>query len=333
MAGDFEVNTRVQGEVGSVQNELIYTFDAPDGARLVLEVSNDRASVGSLTVELRTAGERITFVRVQAGGSEVFPLTLSHDAGGQYEVIVSGGPGAFEFIVQASAQDDAGTGRDAGDEFNTALEISGGQLITGHLAGLDLGDAFLLDLVDAPMLVLSASAERGSQRSPAFELQHLGESLDFFRVNPAAEHTVELLFGNEDDVLELYVTEGPAEYTFTAELTPQQDGAQDGDAPGDLPNARALESIESFTGQVGDRDEADYFLFDAPADQFSVKVDVTTTSVRALGVAVLGPDGVRIDFFRVQPGATGSVDLEGIQGETFRLVFTEGRATYQVSIS
>ena len=124
-----------------------------------------------------------------------------------------------------------------------------------------------------------------------------------------------------------------AEYSFTAELTAQQDGAQDGDASSDLPNARVLDSIESFSGQVGDRDQADYFLFDAPADQFTIEVDVTTTSVRALGVEVLGPDGVRIDFFRVQPGATESIDLEGTQGETFRLVFTEGRATYQVSIS
>jgi len=299
----------------------------------MLEVANDRASVSAVGVELRTAGERFTFLRVPPGGSEAFPLTLSHDAGGQYEVIISEGPGAFEFTVQSSAQDDAGAGLDAGDEFTTALEISSGKLITGHLAGLDQGDTYLVDLADAPMLVLTASAERGSQRAPAFDLQHRGDRLEFFRVNPAGEQTFEVLFGDEDDLLELYVTEGPAEYAFIAELTPQQDGAQAGDAPTDLPNARVLESIESFSGQVGDRDLADYFLFEAPADEFSVTVDVAATSARSLGVDLLGPDGVRIDFFRVQPGATGSVDVEGIQGDTFRLIFTEGRATYQVSIS
>ncbi len=333
MAGDIDVNTRVQGEVGSAQAELIYTFEAPAGARLEIQASNDRASVAGFSVELLSAGRHLTFFRVSPGGSESVPLTLSHEDGGEYELIIGEGPASFDFVVQASPQNDAGQGRDAGADFATALEIESGQTVAGHLGGLDGADSYVLDLVDAPLMRLTTTAERGSQQGVAFDLQILGERLDFFRVSPAAQETIEILFGDDDDLLEFYVTEGPVDYGFTAELIPQRDGGQNGDAPSELAEARVLGVIDSFLGQVGDRDTSDYYLFEAPADAFTLTVDVTARSTARLGVDLLGPDGVRIEFFRVQPGASNSIEVEGVEGETYRLILTEGRADYEVTIS
>ena len=69
-----------------------------------------------------------------------------------------------------------------------------------------------------------------------------------------------------------------------------------------------------------------------PSDEFTLTVEVTPRSAQQLGVDVLGPDGTRIEFFRVEPGAGGSVTIEGNAGDTFRLIMTESRATYSVTI-
>jgi len=332
--GTLELNDPISTEVGSEEPELIYTFDAPPGAKLEIQVANDRASVSGVGVDFRSAGDRITFFRVPPGGTDSFPLSLGSEDGGEYELVITEGPAAFDLVVAAEGQDDAGQGGDAGPDFDTAFEISSGQLVAGHLAGFDSIDSYVIDLGEAPTLVITAAVERGSDSGAAFDLQLLGDRLHFFRVNPAADDSFELRFGVEDELLELFVTEGPAEYEFTVELVPQRDGGQDGDAGTDLADARSLGSVDSFTGQVGDRDGADYYTFEAPADEFTVTVDVTAQSPRAVGVDVQGPDGNRIEFFRVQPGATGSADVvvDGGEGETFRLVMTEGRGDYEVTI-
>lgn len=332
VAGAIELNDPGQAEIGSEQSELIYTFDAPAGARLVVQIDNDRASVAGVGIEVRSVGDRLEFFRVSPGATETYELSLSAEDAGQYEMIVTEGPAAFDFVVQATSQDDAGQGVDAGGDFGTALEIAGGQTVTGHLADLDGTDVYVIDVTGAPTLVFTSSVERESAAAAGFEFRLGGERVDFFRVQPAAEDTFDLRFGAGDELLEIYLTEGAADYEFTAELIPQQDGGQSGDAPGDLVDARTLTDLD-FTGEVGQRDTADYYLFEAPADEFTVTIDVTAASPQAVGVELAGPDGNRIDFFRVQPGASGDVEVTGVEGETFRLVFTEGRGDYEVSIS
>lgn len=332
--GSIELNESLSTEVGTEESELIYTFDAPPGAKLELRVANDRASVSGVAFSLEFAGDRITFFRVPPGDEESFPLTLGAENAGEYELIVTEGPAAFELVVAAELQDDAGRSQDAGADFASALEIGAGEPIDGHLAGLDRTDTYVLDLAgQAPTLVLTADVERGSDAAVAFDLQMLGDRLEFFRVNPAADNVFELRFGSDDELLELYLTEGPGEYSFTAELVPQRDGGEEGDAGGELPDARALGEFESFSGQVGERDRADYYTFEAPADEFTLTFDVTVDSPKAAGFDILGSDGNRINFVRVQPGATDSIDLTGTAGDTFRLIVNEGRADYEVAIS
>ena len=333
MMGVIEVNRPISSDISRDVTELIFEFDAAPGAMLQLAVTNDRASVGTIAVELRRAGTSLDFFRVPAGGSDSVDLTLDHESGGRYEVVITEGPAAFEFVIGSQIQDDAGQGRDAGADFADALQIASGSQVVGHLAGLDKADAYVLELQDAPALIMTARADRNSGR-PAFQLESLGESIEFFRVNPADENTYELLLGPDDDgLLEVYVTEGPANYEFVVELVPQDDAASGGDAPAELADALQVDSADEIAGEVGQRDEGDFYLFTAPSDDFTLFVDVAPDADSRVAIDVLDPDGIRVDFFRVEPGATGSVTVNepDTAGQTYRLIFTEGRGTYSVS--
>jgi len=132
----------------------------------------------------------------------------------------------------------------------------------------------VLDLQGAPALVMTAQANRESGRA-GFELEMVGERIEFFRVNPADEVIYELLFGPDDDgLLEIYVTKAPAKYEFVIDLVPQDDGGSGGDAPAELADALQVEADGGISGEVGQRDAADYYLFDAPSDDFTLSVDV-----------------------------------------------------------
>jgi len=338
MVGLVDVNSPVSAEISGDDNELIFEFDASPGAMLQLAVTNNRASVGGVSIDLRRDGQRLDFFRVPAGASESVNLTLDHESGGRYEVIVTDGPAAFDFVISSEIQDDAGQGRDAGADFADALEIESGSQVAGHLAGLDLADTYVLDLQGAPALVMTAQANRESGRA-GFELEMVGERIEFFRVNPADEVIYELLFGPDDDgLLEIYVTKAPAKYEFVIDLVPQDDGGSGGDAPAELADALQVEADGGISGEVGQRDAADYYLFDAPSDDFTLSVDVAPDVApdadSRVGVDLLDANGNRVDFFRVQPGASGSITVNrpDTTGQTYRLIFTEGRGKYSALI-
>jgi len=259
MVGLVDVNSTISAEISRDDNELIFEFDASPGAMLQLNVANDRASVGTIAIELRREGVLFEFFRVPAGGSESADITLDQESGGRYEVVVAGGPAAFDFAISSEIQDDAGQGRDAGTDFADALEIESGSQVAGHLASLDVADTYVVDLQGAPALVMTARADRDSGRA-AFELGIVGESITFFRVNPADEVVYERLFGPDDDgLLEIYVTEAPANYEFVIELVAQDDGGSGGDAPAELADALRVDADGEISGEVGHRDEADYY--------------------------------------------------------------------------
>ena len=129
------------------------------------------------------------------------------------------------------------------------------------------------------------------------------------------------------------MTEGAASYSFTAVLIAQNDGGQPGDASAELAQARTLDLLTDVIGEVGDRDQGDHYLFEAFADELNLEVSVDVSSAARVGVEVLGPDGNRIVFFRVQPGVTTTETFETTTGETYRLLLTEGRAIYTMSLS
>lgn len=333
-AGPIELDTLIMAQIAEGQSEIRYEINPPGGTTLNFTVNNQRDSIGRMAFALESSGDQITFFRVPPAGSETFSYTLGADDGGTFELVFTEGPAEFDFIVESVPQNDAAQGIDAGAEFASAVAIASGQQIDGAIADLDEADRYLIDLSGAPALTLRREVPRDSPARAAFTVILAGEQIDFARVNPGASDEFTILFGPDDvGMLEILVSEGPSTYSFVAEFNEQDDGGQPGDASAELADARTLDTLTDVSGEVGQRDRGDHYLFEAPAAEMSIDVTVDAAASGRIGVAVVGADGGQLTFFRVEPGVTTTETFSAEPGDVLRLLVTEGRANYSLSIS
>lgn len=340
-AGAFELDTVVVGRVTEANPEAIYTFEAPDSGVLELSVTSAPGSIRDVAFDIYKDSARLEFFRVREGATETFAMVLGHDDGGTYEIIVNEGPAEFEFSVTSAIQDDAGQGGDAGSDFATAFEIGNGETVTGSVdnslgvdGGADDADVYIIELGSAQELIVTRSADRTSVRDVAFDIGLDDERLDFERIGPGGEEIYSVLLGTDDDsIIDITITEGPADYEFTVELVDQNDGDQGTDAPETLPDALVLDDVSAITGDVGDRDKGDWYRFDFDGGTLTIDATTDLAALRAVGYDLLGPDGNRVTFFRAEPGVNVAEIIEDAPEGTYTLKVTEGRGKYEVAIS
>ncbi len=231
-------------------------------------------------------------------------------------------------------QDDAGQGGDAGSEFADSFAVDAGQEVTGLLGGLDQTDHYTIDLEPGTELTMDAAVERSSERGAFYTVELDGQRLFAERVQPGADTTFSLLLSDTDEgTLDIIVTEGPADYSFTVDFGEQNEGGSPGDAPAELADARTVDPASPVTGNVGGRDEGDHYLFTAPAATVTVTASADASSERGFFVTLEDDSGSRVGAFRVQPGAEAVETIEVAAGSTVRLIVTEGPASYSITLS
>lgn len=330
--GPIEFDTVYNDRLEDTRTEARYTLDAPDGAIMTLTVSNDEASTRGVFAVMEFEGSRFLDMRTQPGATESDVVAIARNEGGEFDLIFTEGPASYTFEVSLELQDDAGDG-DAGADFDNASAIDAGQEVSGQLIGTDTTDHFTVDLQPGTRLTLQAAVSRESDRAAFFVVELEGTRLLSERVQPGADTDLALLLSAEDEgIIEVIVTEGPSKYTFTADFDSTSEGGEDGDAPEDLANARTIDPADPLEGRIGDRDGGDYFLFDAPAASVNLTMSVDATSDRAAAVTLEDASGSRVAFLRVEPGASASEVAEVEAGTTLRLIVTEGRADYSITI-
>jgi hypothetical protein len=331
--GPIDVNTEYDDQLLPERTEARYLFDAPDGAILNVRVTNQRESQNRVRAQVLSDGESYANFRTQPGAEETATIVLDHAGGGPFELLLDEGPAAFTYIVEVEVQNDAGQGVDAGDAFDTALDLVSGQPVEGLLADRDRADLYLLQLEPGAVLRFAAEVDRASPNRARFDLQVEGERLFNGRVNPGAEEEVTVLLGEEDDgILEILVDEGAADYRFTAEVLPQEDGGAAGDAGNTLADALPIETGADLLGEVGGRDVADWYLFEVPDAAVALTVTVPADAPNRVRLTVQDADGGQVATDRVNPGATGTLEFEGEPGAEYRLIVDEGRAVYEFRI-
>lgn len=331
--GPIEFDTVYNDTLTSDRNEARYLLDAPDGAVMTLRVANARESERRVFVELFSEGSTFASNRIDPGADGEFEIVLGHAGGAPFELMFSEGPAAFEFIVELAVQDDAGQGVDAGDDFASGLTIESGASVDGRLGGADGGDVFLLDLPAGHEFVLDAEVTRDSERRAFFQVVLDGETIFSERVNPGASTSTSVLFGSETDgVLEIFVTEGGAFYSFTAAAVDQADGGQEGDAGDSLADAREAPIGEELSGEVGQDDAADWYLFDAPGEAVDVDVAISAESDRRVFVQIQNADGSNVVAQRVEPGTQTTFSFEAEPDTEHRIQVSEGRGSYTFEI-
>jgi hypothetical protein len=326
---DTEYTDRLEGE----RTEARYTLDAPDGAIMTLDVANVAESERAVYVTFESEGERFAAFRVQPGAEGSETIVLDDTGGATFELIFTEGPAEFTFEVGLEIQDDAGEGGDAGAEFSSAFGIDAGQEVAAMLGGEDDTDHFTVDVEPGTELTLDAAVDRSSERAVFMTVMLDGDRLFAERVQPGAEAELSMLLADTDEgTLEVIATEGPADYTFTVGFGEQSEGGEDGDAPGELADARSIDISSSLEGNVGDRDSADYFTFTAPGPTFQVTGSSDSSSDSNYSLTLEDASGGRVAFFRVEPGAENTETVEVEAGSEVRLIVEEGPASYTITI-
>lgn len=331
--GKIEFDKEYTAALEADRTEARYTLDAPAGAIMTLKVANDAASTSGVYATFESQGDRYLEFRTAPGAEETEQVILAADGEAPFELIFTEGPAEFTFSVGLEIQDDAGEGGDAGAELDSAFAIEAGQGVAGMLGGKDETDHFTVDLQPGTELTMTAATSADSERGSYFTVELAGDQLFGERVAPGAETDLSMLLSEEDSgTLEVIVTEGPANYTFTVGFVEQNDGGEPGDAPAELADAREAAVSTAIEGTVGDRDEGDYYLFTAPSAAFNVTATGDAGNDSGFYVTVQNASGANVAGFRVAAGATETKPVEVEAGSQVRLVITEGRAKYSVKV-
>ncbi len=331
--GPIEFDTEYRDRLEGDRTEARYTLDAPDGAIMTLEVANVAESERAVYVTFESAGDRFAAFRVQPGAEGTETIILDDTGAAQFDLVFTEGPAEFNFQVGLEIQDDAGQGGDAGAEFSGAFGVDAGDEVAAMLGGEDDTDHFTVDIEPGTELTLEAAVDRGSERAVYLTVMLDGERLFAERVQPGAETELSMLLADTDEgTLEVIASEGPGDYTFTVGFGALSEGGEDGDAPGELADARTIDASSTLEGNIGDRDSADHFTFTAPGPTFSVTGASSRSSERHYSVTVQDASGARVAFFRVQPGAESTETVEVEPGSEVRLIVEEGRAGYTITV-
>ncbi|MDZ7676569.1 MAG: DUF6777 domain-containing protein [Acidimicrobiales bacterium] len=330
--GPIDFDTEYEDALEEDRTEARYTLDAPDGAIMTLEVANDPDSVRSVRTQFTSDGETFASFRTAPGAEESETIILDHEGGGQFELAFDEGPAAYTFTVGLEVQSDAGEDGDAGSDFASAFEIAAGQEVAGLLGGQDGTDHYTLEIQPGTTFTYTAATARDAVRAVRHQISLDGDRFFSERVAPGADTEFDILLGEDDEgTLEIIVDEGGADYSFTADFVSADEGGGPGDAPATLADARAIDPSGPLIGEVGTRDSADYYTFDAPGPSLAITATNSADAVRAVRVQLQDASGGSLTSFRVSPGSETSETVEVEPGTEVRLIVDEGRGAYEIT--
>lgn len=331
--GPIEFDKEYTSTLEADRTERRYTLDAPDGAIMTVEVSNERASNAAVRAVFESEGNRFVDLRTEPGATESGQVILAAGDGAPFELAFTGGPARFTFKVSLEIQDDAGQGGDAGADLPGAFEVEAGQGVAGLLGGEDETDNYTIPVEAGTEMTLEAAVPGEAELAVRFVVELDGDRIFDERVEPGSDTDVsELLSSDDSGDVSVIASGGQGDYTFTLAFATNDEGGGPGDAPAELADAREVATTEAIEGAVGDRDEGDYYLFDAPAATFNITASSDATSESAYRLVLEDAQGARVADVRVEPGgeATEAVELDAV-GQ-MRMQVSGGRATYSIKI-
>jgi hypothetical protein len=296
---------------------------------LSFRITNDRESNSTVHTEIEREGSTFLSLRhLNAGATGEDEIMLDHEGGGTFELTFTGGPAAFEFEIALELQDDAGSGGDAGDDFDTGVEIASGQEVVGSVGGGDGVDVYLLELPEGgPLLTVDFEVPRDASTNMHFEVNLEGSAIDSQRHNsPASSGTLSELFTAEDGgTLEIVVTAASggaarSDYLFTATLDDQADAGGAGDAGDGRGDAREIDTGEELTALMGGRDSADWYTFSAPGAAVTITLESDIENEGNMHFRVEDDSGSNVAESRhISPGSTEVLEFEAEAGAEYRI--------------
>jgi hypothetical protein len=201
---------------------------------------------------------------------------------------------------KSAGQNDAGSGKDAGDTSETALEIKSNTdaPYTGTLSDGDPADYYKLNIPAGSVATIEFQ-QTGKDGLLQSAFYHDGVNLGGAQIGAGNKWNRTWVLNNTDGGDYVLGVEGSSTYTFNIISTMQQDAGAEGDA-GDESSAARVVQINTplpLKGILGNNDKSDFYRFTLPT---SAKLKITAR------VDEKSPGSVEIALFKADT-ALGSV--------------------------
>ena len=332
-----ELGKSYSGLIGDHDTYDLYTFQAKGGDILNLTFTPAGDAEG-ISVAVMDPDEYEMWAEYGAGpgSAKTFSHVLDATAGGTYYVAVTGGKGAYTLDLSAASQNDAGSGKDAGDEPASAVAVEPNASYNGQIGGSDAEDVFKFEVDEGEIISLTFTpAEDAEPTSVALWDPDLSELWSEYGVGPGVSKLCTYVVG-ADLGGTYYVWVGDAgeqdRYAFEVQVSRQDDAGSGGDA-GDTPGAAVdVEPDNEFSGLVGDEDTDDYYRFEPEAGQTVVITNGPEAEPLYAGIYD-GDEDLVWEQYDIPAGDTVEYEIEAVDGETpYYLQLWGARGTYTVLI-
>lgn len=238
-----------------------------------------------------------------------------------FDVAAAAGYGTYQVTAEVVSQDDAGSGRDAGNDAATSLPLTSGTY-TAFLGGEDTDDVYQLTLSDIGQRVyVNVSLSSATTASVTLAAQDQG-----VRAQASGTATVlriDYVFSvAENPYVFVHLDGGTGgSYGLEAAVRYQNDAGSGGDASGSQPDALPL-TVGTYTGLLKDADLVDMYKVAVGAGQ-TLCVNATVGATFHIAVSLFNAGWDQLAYESVY-GGTAHAQTSVINAQTIWIeVYTE----------
>ncbi len=315
------------GLIGDADSDDVFVFDLPKSGGVLS--TTVKTSDGNVKLTVYDEGKNYvgeTTAEQNKPTAGTFQHVLAATQGGRWFVQLRG-EGTYTISVAFTAQNDAGSGKDAGADFDTALAVKPGSY-TGLLGDSDSDDVYSLDLPKTgSMVTITLRTTNGNLKATLFdESQNFVNEIASDKTKTSASMLTTMLAFNQGGKWYVHLR-GDGTYSVGVAYTPQNDAGSGKDA-GDSKETALTVSSATFTGAIGYADARDYFKIRAAqgrkinvkysGNQDELKITlfdlnenfIKDASVKSgAAVDLVEDSGATDDYFLDVTGGTGSYTI------------------------
>ncbi|MEA3459383.1 MAG: pre-peptidase C-terminal domain-containing protein [Chloroflexota bacterium] len=258
---------------------------------------------------------------------------MSSSSGGTYYVQVRGGYGSYTIELSSESQNDVDSGGDAGDKVADALEVKTEQTFSGQIGDFDEEDWYRFEVPNEHILSLSFTPSEDAEPMDVYLLdpdQHEIWSEEY--VGPRVTKSVsKLMSSSSGGTYYVQVRGGYGSYTIELSSESQNDVDSGGDAGDKVADALEVKTEQTFSGQIGDFDEEDWYRFTPSVGQ---TISFTPSEdAESMDVYLLDPDQHEIwSEEYVGPTVTKTFEITEVVGEPYYIQVSFGSGSYTIEI-
>ncbi|MEA3407596.1 MAG: hypothetical protein U9R48_05905 [Chloroflexota bacterium] len=316
-----------------------YKFEVPNGHLLNVAFTPDE-DAESMTVSLLDPDQDEIWYEGGIGPTVTKQVSklMSSSSGGTYYVGVQYGTGGYNLELSSQSQNDADSGGDAGDEVVDALEVESDRVLSGRIGDFDEKDWYKFDVANGHLLNVAFTPDKDAE-SMTVSLLDPDQNEIWYEggIGPTVTKQVsKLMSSSSGGVYYVGVQYGNGGYSLELSSQSQNDADSGGDAGDEEVDALEVGTDLTFSGQIGDFDEEDWYWFIPKVGQtvnFSPDEDA-----ESMTVSLLDPDQNEIWYEgSIGPGMTKTFEfgqdvLSGFEGERYYIRVVYGSGSYSVEI-